>query len=445
MAGAAANRGTGRLAIRAGRAFDGRAMIPGGALVLCASGQIAGVEPGTAPVPDDWPVAAFPAATVLPGLIDCHVHLCGDSRDGALGRLPGYSDNELGQVIGAALRAQLRAGVTTVRDLGDRRGAVLDWRQRAATAPADQPSPAIVASGPPITTPGGHCWAMGGEAARLGELPAAGRERAARGADLIKIMASGGVLTAGTDLLACQYSLEQLRTVADEAHARGLAVTAHAHGLTAVLQAAEAGVDGIEHCSCLTGRGIEVPEDLPGRLAAGRIIVCPTLGRKPGAPLSPAMAAIYQRTGLTGQAFQALAGRLHAAGVIIASGTDAGITAGRPHGILANAIAGLVAGGIPAADALASATSVAARACDLGDRKGRLRVGYDADLVLVKGDPHADIRALSNVQAVYLNGQAVTQPATERPSTTRLRSPPLDPAPGPRTCNAHPQPNGQQR
>ncbi len=233
--------------------------------------------------------------------------------------------------------------------------------------------------------------------------------------------------------------------MADEAHARGLAVTAHAHGLTAVLQAAEAGVDGIEHCSCLTGRGIEVPEDLPGRLAAGRIIVCPTLGRKPGAPLSPAMAAIYQRTGLTGQAFQALVGRLHAAGVIIASGTDAGITAGRPHGILANAIAGLVAGGIPAADALASATSVAARACDLGDRKGRLRVGYDADLVLVKGDPHADIRALSNVQAVYLNGQAVTQPATERPSTTRLRSPPLDPAPGPRTCNAHPQPNGQQR
>jgi len=121
------------------------------------------------------------------------------------------------------------------------------------------------------------------------------------------------------------------------------------------------------------------------------------------------MAAIYQRTGLTWQARQALAGKLHAAGVIIASGADAGISAGRPHGILANAIADLVAGGIPAADALASATSVAARACGLGGRKGRLRAGYDADLVIVEGDPHADIRALRAVQAVYLNGQAVTQ------------------------------------
>ena len=128
------------------------------------------------------------------------------------------------------------------------------------------------------------------------------RERAERGADIIKIMASGGAMTAGTDLLARQYSLEQLRTVADEAHTHGLAVTAHAHGLPAVIQAVDAGVDGIEHCSCLTERGIEAPEGLPGRLAAGRIIVCPTLGRKSSATVPPATAAIYQRTGLTWQA-----------------------------------------------------------------------------------------------------------------------------------------------
>ena len=206
----------------------------------------------------------------------------------ALDRLPGYSAGELGQVIGAALRAQLAAGVTTVRDLGDRRWAVLDWRQRAPAGAASLPSPAIVASGPPITIPGGHCWHMGGEAARLPELRAAVRERAERGADIIKIMASGGVLTAGTDVLGCQYSLEQLRTVADAAHARGLAVTAHAHGLAAVIQAVDAGVDGIEHCRCLTERGIDVPEDLLERLAANRIIVCPTLGRNPGATPLPA-------------------------------------------------------------------------------------------------------------------------------------------------------------
>ena len=411
MADVTANRGTGRLAIRAGRAFDGRAVIPGGALVLCAGGQIMGVEAAAAAAPDGWPVAEFPGGTVLPGMIDCHVHLCGDSRDGALDRLADYSDDELDRVIGAALRAQLAVGVTAVRDLGDRRWAVLGWRQRAAAGTAGFPSPAIVASGPPITTRGGHCWSMGGVAEHPGELRAAVAERAERGVDIIKVMASGGAMTAGTDVLACQYSLEQLRTVVGEAHARGLAVTAHAHGLPAVIQAVDAGADGIEHCGCLTERGIEVPGDLVERLAADRIIVCPTLGRNPGATPPPAMLAIQQRTGLTWQDRQAMVGQLHAAGVIIASGVDAGISSGKPHGILAHAIADLVAGGISAADALASATSAAAGACGLADRKGRLRAGYDADLAVIDGDPLADIRALTAVQAVYLNGQAVTGPS----------------------------------
>ena len=198
-------------------------------MVLCSSGQIVGIEPGTASAPDGWPVAEFPGATVLPGMIDCHVHLCGDSRNGALDRLADYSDDELGQVIGAALRARLPASITPVRDLGDHRWAVLDWRQRATTGPAPFPRPAIVASGPPITNRGRRCWYMGGETKNPGELRAAVRERAERGADIIKIMASGGAMTASTDVLACQYSLEQLRTVVDEAHTRGLAVTAHAH------------------------------------------------------------------------------------------------------------------------------------------------------------------------------------------------------------------------
>jgi len=252
---------------------------------------------------------------------------------------------------------------------------------------------------------------MGGVAEHPGELRAAVAERAERGVDIIKVMASGGATTAGTDVLACQYSLEQLRIVVGEAHARGLAVTAHAHGLPAVIQAVDAGADGIEHCGCLTERGIEVPDELVERLAADRIIVCPTLGRNPGATPPPAMLAIQQRTGLTWQDRQAMVGQLHAAGVIIASGVDAGISSGKPHGILAHAIADLVAGGISAADALASATSAAAGACGLADRKGRLRAGYDADLAVIDGDPLADIRALTAVQAVYLNGQAVTGPS----------------------------------
>ena len=411
MTNVTVNRAVDRLAIRADRVFDGQAAIPGGALVLCADGKIVGVEPAATPVPDGWPVAEYPGGTALPGMIDCHVHLCGDSRNGALDRLPGYSDEQLGQVIETALRAQLAAGVTTVRDLGDRRWAVLDWRDRVAAGTAGFPSPAIVASGPPITTPGGHCWHMGGEAGHPGELRAAVREHAERGVDIIKVMASGGAMTAGTDVLACQYTLQQLRTVVEQAHACGLAVTAHAHGLPAVIQAADAGVDGIEHCSCLTERGIQVPGDLLERLAASRIIVCPTLGRNPGGSPPPAVLAIQQRTGLTWEDRQAMTGKLHKAGVLIVSGADAGISNGKPHGILARAIADLVAGGIPAADALASATSLAAQACGLSDRKGWLRPGYDADLAIVHGDPLTDIGALTKVQAVYLRGQPA-KPAT---------------------------------
>ena len=385
-------------------------MITGGALVLCAEGRIAGVEPAAAPAPDGWPVAEYRGATVLPGMIDCHVHLCGDSRNGALDRLAGYGDEELGRVIEAALRAQLAAGVTAVRDLGDRRWAVIDSRQRVAGT-AGFARPAIVASGPPITTRGGHCWYMGGEADHLAELRAAVRERAERGADIVKVMASGGNMTAGTDILACQYGLEQLRTVVEEAHACGLAVTAHAHGLPAVIQAVDAGVDGIEHCSCLTERGIVQPEDLLERLAASGIVVCPTMGRSPGATPPPAVIAMQERTGVTWAARQAMVGRLHQAGVALVSGVDAGIGGGKPHGILALAVADLVAGGVPAAEAIASATSLAADACGLGDRKGWLRPGHDADLIIVDGDPLTDIRALTRIQAVYLNGQAVTDPA----------------------------------
>ncbi len=115
-----------------------------------------------------------------------------------------------------------------------------------------------------------------------------------------------------------------------------------------------------------------------------------------------------KRTGTTLEARQATTGRVHQAGVTVVSGVDAGIGDGKPHGILALAIADLVAGGIPAMHAIATATSLAADACGLGDRKGRLQSGYGTDMVVVDGDPVTDIRALDAVQAVYLNGEDVT-------------------------------------
>ncbi|MDQ4009443.1 MAG: amidohydrolase family protein [Actinomycetota bacterium] len=395
------------LAIKAGRAFDGEQQMPGGVLALIDQGRIVGVEPAAAPLPEGWAVVEFPGATVLPGLIDTHVHLGGDSHDGALDRLPGYRDNELTDVIEAALRHHVAVGVTTVRDLGDRRWSVLEHRDRAAGSGGGVTAPTIVASGPPITSVRGHCWPMGGEAEGAAQLRAAIRERAERRVDVVKIMASGGVMTAGTDLLGCQFSLDDLRLIVDEAHAAGLPVTAHAHALPAVEQAVKAGVDGIEHCTCLTPSGVDAPEILLERLADSRIAVCPTLGRAAGLSPSPAYVQRMQRRGVTWEKLLEQVGRAHQAGVRLLAGTDGGIADSKPHGILPTAIADLVASGVSASEALASATSIAAQVCGLGTRKGGLRVGYDADLLVVDGDPFADIHALTQTAAVMVGGHWV--------------------------------------
>ena len=114
--------------IRAGAAFDGDRAIPGGALVLLDGVRIAGMEPGTAPAPDGCEVLEVPGGTVLPGLVDAHVHLCADGTDGTLDRIGEPGQDAMAAVIEQSLRRHLAAGVTTVRDLGDRRFAVLDWR-----------------------------------------------------------------------------------------------------------------------------------------------------------------------------------------------------------------------------------------------------------------------------------------------------------------------------
>jgi len=400
------------LAIRAERGFDGERLVRGGVVVLLDEGRIVAVGPDAMAVPADVRVAGFPAATVLPGLVDAHVHLCGDGRPGALDRLPDYDEPGLAGVISSSLAGQLAAGVTSVRDLGDRRAAVLDWRRRATTLTGPEAvAPTIVASGPPITSRGGHCANMGGEAAGPEQLRAAVNDRAERGADLVKVMASGGVMTPGSDPLLCQFRLAELRVVVEEAHAAGLPVTAHAHGLPAVERAVDAEVDGIEHCTCLTRAGIQMPDRLLERLASRGTVVCPTLGRAAGSTPSPAVLAIAQRTGVTWEARQAHAARMHAAGVRLVSGSDGGISPRKRHTVLPEAVADLVAGGVPAADALATATCYAAQICGLGKHKGRLRAGHDADLLVVAGNPLDDIGALRRVCAVILNGAIIGESA----------------------------------
>jgi imidazolonepropionase-like amidohydrolase len=390
-------------AYRADVAFDGERVLAGGATVLVRDGVIAGVEPAAAAVPDGCPVTHLPGTALLPGLIDTHTHLCGNDQPDALDRLPGLSPGELDRTIEAALTRQLAAGVTAVRDLGDSRWAVVDRHRHRPHGPT------VVAAGPPITSPGGHCAAMGGEASGVDALRRAVRERAERGADLVKIMASGGVMTPGTDIRACQFSLDELRAVVEEAHRLGLPVTAHAHALAAIEQCVAAGVDGIEHCSFMTDRGVLILPRLATAIAAAGIAVCPTLGHDMDAlaSLPPAMLALAERVGITVEQRLAQIGAQHAAGMSFISGVDSGINPVKRHGLLPTAIVELVTAGVPPATALASATGRAADACGLAGRTGRLRAGLHADLLLVGGDPATDITAIRDTRMVVSRGRIV--------------------------------------
>jgi imidazolonepropionase-like amidohydrolase len=396
-------------AYRADHAFDGARVLDGGALVLVDDGRIVGVEPARAAPPDGCPVTHLPGTTLLPGLVDTHVHLCGDASPTALDVLHERDDAALDTIVRRSLAEHLAAGVTAVRDLGDARFAVVD-RHRC-----HPDGPTVVASGPPVTVPRGHCWPMGGEAAGADALRAAVRERTERGADVVKVMTSGGIMTPGTDVTAPQYGLDDLRVVVDAAHAAGLPVTGHAHAAAAVALCVEAGLDGIEHGSCLTGDGIALPDGLLERLVRTGIVVCPTLGRRPGAVLPPRVQEQLDRLGISYELVVEHVGRLAAAGVRVISGADTGIGREKPHGVLPWGLVDLASAGVPPVAALASATGDAADAIGLRDRTGRLRAGLDADLLLVDGDPARDITAVTRPRLVVSRGREVT-PRPVQPS-----------------------------
>ena len=395
-------------ALRARHCFDGTRFVDGGATVLVDDGRILGVEAFGSPVPDGCEVTTYDG-TLLPGLVDAHVHLVADSGPNALDRVAGYSDAELDGVVSEALRRQLAAGVTTVRDLGDRRFNVVDRRDRQRSGSASEPR--IVASGPPVTTPGGHCGSLGGEVAGADQIRASVRERLDHHVDVVKVMASGGLNTPGTDALRTQYSDDDLRLLVDSAHDAGLPVTAHAHGTPAVQQALAAGVDGIEHCSCATDRGFGDADDaLLETLGRSDVVVCPTLGADPRAMSTPPprLQAMAARMGTTVQQMFRdrclFIGRLSRAGVRIVSGVDAGIQPPKAHGTLPFAVADLVDAGLSVADAVATATSQSADACGLQGTTGRLARGCDADLLVVAGDLSQDVTALNRPEAVHRGG-----------------------------------------
>jgi imidazolonepropionase-like amidohydrolase len=391
-------------ALRAGQLFDGSAFV-GPATVLVDGEQILGVEHGHPDLPDGTPVTAYDG-TVLPGLFNCHVHLVADSTIGGLERAGEMRDDELDSVIRSSLAAQAAAGVTTVRDLGDR-------RYRTLEAGALPGLPRVVAAGPPITVPDGHCHYLGGEATGADGVRRAVAEHAEHGVDVIKVMASGGMLTPGTDSFGTQFEAGVLRQVVEAAHTAGLQVLAHAHSLAGIRHAFDAGVDGIEHFTGLTAEGLLLPDDLLADVAAAGVQVCPTMGADPALmpppdKMPPGLRSTFERLGLDFTTFTAsrvtAVGRMRAHGITVVTGTDAGISPAKGHGLVRFAIYDLVAAGYPVAEALATATSGAAASCGLSEVTGRLRPGLAADLLVVDGDLASDVEALGRPVSTIVRG-----------------------------------------
>ena len=405
-----------RWAIRASRAFDGERFLPGGATVVVEGDRLVGVESGAADLPHDVPVTEV-SGTLLPGLVDCHVHLV--SR-GAFPGTPGSLEwagaapaAEVDAVVTESLRAQVAAGVTTVRDLGD-----VDYRVLAHRGREVEGLPRVVAAGPPVTIPAGHCHFLGGVVDPRDEssLERAVAERVERGVDLVKVMASGGFLTPGSDQLGAQFEVEPLRQLVDEVHAAGLRIAAHTHSIAGAEVALAAGVDGLEHFTCLAEGGAAAPSALLERIAAAGVTVDPTLGNDPARfpPVSAMPAHILEmlsRLGITDRDAHFLrvarnSLRLREHGIRVVSGLDAGAMPAKPHGHLWRSVAELVRGGWPVDEAVATATAVAAEDC--GVDAGRLAPGRLADLLVVDGDLSADVEALGRPVAVWLGGVAVT-------------------------------------
>jgi len=404
------------LAIRAGALFDGeRAVGPG--LVLVEGGVITGVDTTGAPPPADSVVHDFgDSVTVMPGFIDCHVHLSLDASPQAIANIDTCGDDSLLLRMAGAATAALHAGVTTVRDLGDRR--FLSLRLREHLTRSGTPAPTIIASGPPLTTHGGHLAVMGGAAEGADELRSAVRARAMRGCEVVKVMASGGGTTPGSRAQDAQYNEKDLRFIVAQSHQHGLMTAAHVHAVASIVDALKAGFDSLEHVTFMTEDGVAADPRLIEKIAQSNAFVSLTIGAVPDSGTAPP--AIARRM----EEILANAARLCSAGSKIVLGSDAGLSPGKPHDVLPYAIEALVGIGMAPGRALHAVTAVAADACGLHGVKGRLVRGADADLIAISGDPLGDITAVHNVVAVYRDGgQVVDRRHQPRPPTYALKSP----------------------
>ncbi|MFI1953139.1 amidohydrolase family protein [Streptomyces xinghaiensis] len=339
---------------------------------------------------------AFPGGTVLPGLIDAHVHLAFDGGADPVATLRESSDETLLQDMRNRAEQLLHSGVTTARDLGDRNGLVLHLDREITSG--STPGPRIVSAGTPATLPGGHCHFLGGEISGAAEARDLVRRNIAAGAGVIKAMVTGGGLTKdGPKSWQSQFSPEELHALVDEAHKGGVPVAAHAHGTDGITAAVEAGVDTIEHCTWMTSDGFDLRQNVLKQIIDERIAVCPAV--------SPHWQMLPRFFGEERAAVMFdLVRQMAEAGARLIAGTDAGVQRAGFDGLVP-ALSFYAHLGLPNSKILDMATADAADALGLGETTGRIAPGFRADLLAVDGDPLEDLGALKAIRAVVAAGR----------------------------------------
>jgi imidazolonepropionase-like amidohydrolase len=359
------------------------------------------------PAPAGATVIDLPSATVLPGLIDAHTHLTFD---------PNFGYQTLGisipreALIGAKnARVTLEAGFTTVRNVAA--NGYTDVALRDAINAGDVPGPHMLVSGPALSITGGHCdnnllpyeyHATGdGVADGVENVQHKVREIIKYGADVIKICATGGVLSKGDDPQASQYTLEEMKAIVADAHRLGRKVAAHAHGAQGILWATEAGVDSIEHGSYIDDAGIAAMKQhgtylVPTLYLGDWFLEHAQEIHVPDFLLVKAKAVMPAARKNIAHAF--------ASGVKVGFGTDAAVY---PHGLNAHEFAVMVKLGLTPLQSIQAATVNDADLLGWSDKIGTIEPGKWADIIAVDGDPLQDVTVLQNVKFVMKSGAVV--------------------------------------